>query len=134
MATEDDFRPRLGKLRARGSPRGRRYLQHVLRAVARAGGNLQRRAAGRRRGFTGSRAGRGAAISHALAARDRYAGYRQRRVVIKSRIVKLAGKGLVATKAHLRYIQRDGVTPAGDPGQLYDASVDHADGKAFLAR
>ena len=35
------FRPRLGRLRARGSPRGRRYLQHVLRAVARAGGSFQ---------------------------------------------------------------------------------------------
>jgi type IV secretory pathway VirD2 relaxase len=134
MAAEDDFQPKLGKLRARSSPRGKRYLQHVLRAVARAGGGLQRRAAGRRHGFRGSRLGRGAAIGHVLAARDRYAGYRRRRVVIKSRIVKLAGKGLDATKAHLRYIQRDGVTPQGDPGQLYDASLDHVDGKDFLAR
>lgn len=133
MAAEDDFQPRLGKLRVRGSPRRRRYLQHVLRAVARAGGRFQHRAAGRR-GFRGSRLGRGAAIGHALAARDRYAGHLQRRVVIKSRIVKLAGKGLDATKAHLRYVQRDGVTPEGDPGRLYDASLDHADGKAFLAR
>ena len=65
---------------------------------------------------------------------DRHAGHRQRRAVIKSRIVKLAGKGLEAAKAHLRYIQRDGVTPEGDPGRLYDASLDHADGKAFLSR
>lgn len=132
MAQEDDFQPRLGRLRARGSPRGRRYLQHVLRAVAR-GGGLRRTAVGRR-GFRGSRAGRGAAIGRTLAARDRYSGYRQRRGLIKSRIVKLAGKGLDATKAHLRYIQRDGVTPQGDPGQLYDARVDHANGKNFLAR
>jgi type IV secretory pathway VirD2 relaxase len=55
-------------------------------------------------------------------------------VVIKSRIVKLAGKGLDAAKAHLRYIQRDGVTPEGDTGRLYDANLDHADGKAFLTR
>jgi type IV secretory pathway VirD2 relaxase len=133
VAAEDDFQPKLGRLRARGSPRGKRYLQHVLRAVARAGGSFRYGAAGGRRGFRGSRLGRGAAIGHALATRERYAGYRQRRVVIKSRIVKLAGKGLDATKAHLRYIQRDGVTPQGEPGRLYDANLDYADGKAFLA-
>jgi type IV secretory pathway VirD2 relaxase len=133
VAAEDDFQPKLGRLRARGSPRGKRYLQHVLRAVARAGGSFRHGAAGGRRGFRGSRLGRGAAIGHALATRERYTGYRQRRVVIKSRIVKLAGKGLDATKAHLRYIQRDGVTPQGEPGRLYDANLDYADGKAFLA-
>ena len=133
MTVEDDLRPRLGRLRARGSS-GRRYLQHVLRAVARAGGRFQPGAASRHRGFRGSRLGRGAAIGHALTAPDRYAGYRQRRVVIKSRVVKLAGNGFDAAKAHLRYVLRDGVTPEGDPGRLYDASLDHADGKAFLLR
>jgi type IV secretory pathway VirD2 relaxase len=101
--------------------------------VARAGGHLQRRT-GSRREFHGARIGRGAGIGRVLAARDRHAGHRQRRVVIKSLIVKLAGKGLGAARAHLRYIQRDGVTPEGEPGRLYDASLDRADGKAFLAR
>lgn len=37
-------------------------------------------------------------------------------------------------KAHLRYIQRDGVTREGEPGALYSADKDVADGKAFLER
>ena len=37
-------------------------------------------------------------------------------------------------RAHLRYIQRDGVTREGTPGELYSADRDTADGKAFLQR
>ncbi|WP_043161517.1 relaxase/mobilization nuclease and DUF3363 domain-containing protein [Bradyrhizobium sp. Ai1a-2] len=37
-------------------------------------------------------------------------------------------------RAHLRYVQRDGVTRAGEPGELYDAGSDRADGKAFTER
>jgi type IV secretory pathway VirD2 relaxase len=69
-----------------------------------------------------------------LASRDRYAAFRQRRVVIKTRLIKLAGRGLKAAGAHLRYLQRDGVTRAGLPGDLYDANKDRADGAAFLER
>src|SRR3546814_3339105 len=39
-----------------------------------------------------------------------------------------------AARAHLRYIQRDGVTRGGAPGELYSAERDTADGKAFLQR
>jgi len=67
MTQDDDFEPRLGKIRSRGSKRTPRYLQQVLRAVALAGG-----------------------------------------------------------------VQRDGVTRDGQPGQLYSADQDRADGKAFL--
>jgi type IV secretory pathway VirD2 relaxase len=54
--------------------------------------------------------------------------------VVKTRLVRLGGKGLSAARANLRYIQRDGVTRAGAPGELYSAGQDQADGKAFLAR
>ena len=40
---------------------------------------------------------------------------------------------MTATKAHLRYIQRDGVTRDGEAGTLYSRDHDDADGKAFLA-
>jgi type IV secretory pathway VirD2 relaxase len=69
-----------------------------------------------------------------LASRDCYAAFRARRVVVKTRIIKMAGKGLGAARLHLRYIQRDGVTREGTPGELYDARRDRADGKAFLER
>ena len=82
--------------------------------------------------FHGNRTGRGAGIGRVLAARDRYAAFRSRRVITKARIVKLAGKGLNAAKAHLRYLQRDGVTREGQPGVLYDAERVGVDGKNFL--
>ncbi|MFH0301105.1 relaxase/mobilization nuclease RlxS, partial [Bradyrhizobium sp. 31Argb] len=41
---------------------------------------------------------------------------------------------LGAVRAHLRYVQRDGVTREGEPGELYDAGNDRADAKAFAER
>lgn len=125
---DDDFEPRPGKIGSRQSKRGRSYLQRVLHASVLAGTRSAARA------FTGSRMGRGSGIGRVLATRDRYAALRSRRVIIKSRIIKLGGKGMAAAKAHLRYIQRDGVTRDGQPGQLYDAERVGADGKAFLER
>jgi type IV secretory pathway VirD2 relaxase len=127
---DEDFEPRLGRVRARGSARGKKYLHRVLAATALAGG--MRRAGGRR--FGGSRIGRGAAMARLLGSRDRYAGLRRRRAIIKTRLVRLGGKGLTAARAHLRYIQRDGVQRDGAPGQLYVRDRDPPDGKAFLAR
>jgi type IV secretory pathway VirD2 relaxase len=88
----------------------------------------------RDRRFDGSRIGRGAGIGRLLSRRDRHAGLRARRVVVKTRLVKLAGKALGGAGAHLRYIQRDGVTREGEPGRLYSAGQDVAHGKAFLER
>lgn len=136
MASDDDeLLPRLGRIRSRGSSkRGKRYLQQVLRAVALAGGRPRGGTPKRRSGFQGNRIGRGAGVGRVLANRDRYAAFRARRVVVKTRIVKMAGKGPDAARLHLRYIQRDGVTREGAPGELYDAEHDRADGKAFLER
>jgi type IV secretory pathway VirD2 relaxase len=67
-----------------------------------------------------------------LSSRDRHAGLRARRAVVKTRLVKLGGKALSGAVAHLKYIQRDGVTREGEPGELYAADQDVADGKAFL--
>lgn len=130
MKDDDDFTPRLGRIRSRGSKRGRRYLHQVLRSVALAGG----RPSSGRGTFQGSRIGRGSGVGRVLASRDRYAAYRARRVIVKSRIVKLKGQGRKAAQLHLRYIQRDGVTREGLPGELYDAESDRADGRAFLKR
>ena len=131
MFDDDDFKPKLGKIRSRGAKGGRKFLHRVLAAS-----NLARGGAGGtgKSRFTGSRIGRGAGVGRVLASRDRYAAFRQRRVIIKSRIVKLAGKGMNGARAHLRYIQRDGVTREGESGELYDAEQDRVDGKAFLER
>lgn len=126
---DDDFEPHLGKIGSRRSPRERSYLQRVLHASVLAGGRATRGSE-----FQGNRIGRGAGIGRVLASRDRYAAFRQRRVITKARIAKLAGKGLAAAKAHLRYIQRDGVTREGTPAELYNAEQIGVDGKAFLER
>jgi type IV secretory pathway VirD2 relaxase len=68
---------------------------------------------------------------------DRISGMRvrARRVMVKARVVKLAGaKAAGAAAAHLRYLQRDGVTRKGEHGRFYATFSDNVDGKAFLER
>jgi type IV secretory pathway VirD2 relaxase len=131
MSDDDDFQPKLGKIRSGGSKAGRKYLHRIL-AVS----NLARTGTGKagKSRFSGARIGRGAGAGRVLASRDRHAAFRQRRVIIKSRVIKLAGKGMKGAWAHLRYIQRDGVTREGERGQLYGADRDRENGKAFLDR
>ncbi|HUD53085.1 relaxase/mobilization nuclease RlxS [Parvibaculum sp.] len=130
---EDGFEPRLGRIGARDGKTARRYQQRVLKSAALAGG---RRFGGASpgSGFQGNRIGRGTGIGRVLASRGSHAAFRARRVVVKSRIVKLKWQGLKAARLHLRYIQRDGVTREGQPGELYDAGQDRAGGKEFLER
>ncbi|MDX8449637.1 relaxase/mobilization nuclease RlxS [Mesorhizobium captivum] len=127
--TDDEFRPKLGKIGSRGSKAGKRFAGQLRAAINRAGG--QSRRGGR---FTGSRVGRGGAAAALLKSRDRYAAFRRRRAVVKARVVKLAGKGVDGARAHLRYLQRDGVTRQGEPGELYGPDSDRVDGKDFIDR
>ena len=39
-----------------------------------------------------------------------------------------------ALRAHIGYLQREGVTREGAPGKLFDAAGDEADGRAFTER
>jgi hypothetical protein len=65
-------------------------------------------------------------------------------VAVKARVVKLnpqrgavRGRQFVSAKAvdaHLRYLERDGVTKDGAKGQVYSAARDVEDGGAFLER
>jgi type IV secretory pathway VirD2 relaxase len=65
-------------------------------------------------------------------------------VAVKARVVKLnpqrgaaRGRQFVSAKAvdaHLRYLERDGVTKDGAKGQVYSAERDVEDGRAFLDR
>src|SRR3546814_7330719 len=83
MSDDDDFTPRLGKPRNAGGRKARTYLQRVLQARTLAGG--ARRIT---RAFTGSRIARGNVAGRQLASRDRFATWRHRRVMVKSRIVR----------------------------------------------
>ncbi|GAA4824145.1 relaxase/mobilization nuclease RlxS [Sphingosinicella ginsenosidimutans] len=133
MSSDDDFEPRLGRLRSRPPRRARRYLQRVLAAtnLARGGAALAGRPG---KQSAGSRIGRAAGVGRLLASRGRLSALERRRVVIKTRIVRLAGKGADAAAAHLRYLQRDGTTREGERGALYGPQSDAVDAKDFLAR
>ncbi|HKY82818.1 relaxase/mobilization nuclease RlxS [Novosphingobium mathurense] len=133
MSDDDEIKPRLGKQRSTPIRRGRSYMSQVLQAANLAGGIKS--GGGSRGRFHGNRSGVGVGVGRVLASRDRFAAFRQRRVMVKSRIVRLdRAKGMNAARAHLRYIQRDGVTRDGTPGQLYTAEQEKADGRAFLER
>jgi len=130
MSDDDEFKPRLGRQRQQGGKRARRYLGRVVGAAIRSA----EKGSVRSRRFDGSRIGRGASMGRLLSSRDRFGGLRARRAVVKTRLVRIGTKGMPAARAHLRYIQRDGVTREGAPGELYSAERDTADGKAFLQR
>ncbi|WP_276326876.1 DUF3363 domain-containing protein [Bradyrhizobium valentinum] len=159
-SNEDDFRIRPGKVRDRGGrtrarrlggirPRPASFLGEVQQAIRRAGGNPDRIRTGKGSGRFNAR-GRGAAT--ALMLKDRSAWSRDasgvrtraRRVAVKARVVKLnpqrgamRGRGFVsanAVDAHLRYLERDGVTKDGEKGRVYSAEGDVKDGRAFLER
>src|SRR3546814_3074857 len=80
------------------------------------------------------RIGRVVSGARVLRSRDRLGAVRSRRVIVKMRPVKFGGKGIGGARAHLSYIQRDGVTREGQPGTLYSADKDVVDGKTFLER
>ena len=158
---DDDFRLRPGRIRDRGGARigGRRvsggggrscsFNGQVQQAIRRAGGNPSRLSDAGKGGGRFNERGRGASVAAALKDRkpwSRDAGIRtrSRRVAVKARVVKLnpqsgalRGRQFVSAKAvdaHLRYLQRDGVTRDGERGQVYSASQDVEDGRAFVER
>lgn len=124
MTDNDDLRIRPGRIRSTPQPRAKSFLRQALKAAQKAGGH--RPTGGSRRATWGR--GRSASLgaSRALLARSRAA-------VIKARVVRQAGRpgGLTA---HVAYLQRDGVTRDGAPGQLFDAGQDGVDGAAFAGR
>jgi type IV secretory pathway VirD2 relaxase len=131
MQHDDEFEPKLGKIRSR-SLRQSTFQRRVQKAIGRASG-LGRRAGRVKTRFDGSRIARGSGTGRLLASRDRYSALRGRRVIVKVRLMRLTA-GLDGAKAHLRYLQRDGVTREGLPGALYNVQQDLCDGEPFLDR
>jgi type IV secretory pathway VirD2 relaxase len=127
---DDDFTPKLGRKHGKDGKQVLKYGGRILAAARLAGartGVVARR-------FDGSRIGRGASMGRLLSSRDRLAGLRGRRAVVKASLIRLKGKAGQVARAHMRYIQRDGVTREGLPGELYGPETDRADGDDFLKR
>lgn len=128
MATRDDehFRPRLAPPKSRGQGEGQRFVTAVKRQMSRAGHPVGGRGQGRGAG----QFGRGQVAARFTSNRPPLS---TRRVVIKSRFVRLPSGG-TAVASHLRYIERDGVAPHGQPGQAYGPDTDAANTRDFIAR
>lgn len=124
---DDEFDVKLGRIGNRKAGRATSYLRRIRQEASKAGASARAGSS-----FTGGRIGRGHAQGAVLAGRGRAQG--QRRVVVKARIVRIKSGDLAAVRAHLRYVQRDGVTREGESGELYDADNDRADGKTFAER
>jgi type IV secretory pathway VirD2 relaxase len=147
---------------ARINPRTQPFLKQVQIAVRKAGGDPRRMGSGPRSGDgrTGGTSGRfnargrGAKVVASFARaggeggwqRDSAGRFRARRVVVKARVVrlnpqvkgspgpKMRGTMSRAVDAHLRYLERDGVTRDGERGKAYSAFENEGDGKAFVER
>jgi type IV secretory pathway VirD2 relaxase len=149
MSQDDlfEFKPRPGKPRGQSRPRPRTFIAEVLRAVAEQGGDPRRvfRSGTRKPSGRFNARGRGREAAASLeghggwesASGEPWTGglrYRARRVVVKARVVKLKGIESQAIAAHLRYLQREGVTTDGQHGQAYSDEDDRADARAFVER
>ena len=125
---DDEFKPKLGPIRDSTRMRQPSFKQQVLQKAGKSGlrarwqtGHIAPRSLSRGMG-TGVRAASGLIAPGS------------RRVIVKARYTRIVGGNLGAARAHLKYIQRDGVTREGAPGRLYDRERDQVDGGAFLER
>ena len=128
MTNENTIKPRLGRIGNRGVGGSKRLAGQVRKISA-----THSKPKGRS-GFSGVRYGSGTAASAALAFRQHpFNKIRARRVVVKTHIARAnKGIGKAAFKAHLKYIQRDGVERDGSGGELYDKLNNKIDNSAFL--
>jgi type IV secretory pathway VirD2 relaxase len=122
---EREFQPRLGKIGHKKSARPKLFVRQVLDVAYKSGFKVRRTSS-----FTGQRIGRGAAWGTLASAGLMRGG--SRRAVIKVRIAKLKTGNLAAPRAHVRYLQRDGVDRSGAPGKLYGPERDEVDGGKFV--
>ena len=121
----DEFEALLGRIGHSKGGRQKTYVRQVMEIAYKNGLRSKSKSS-----FNGRRIGRGGVIGALAVGNESRSG--QRRAVIKVRIVKLKAGNLSAARAHMRYIQRDGVTLQGEPGQLYSKDSDTVDGPAFV--
>jgi type IV secretory pathway VirD2 relaxase len=130
MASEDDFEPKLGRMRAQAPKAPKSHRARVMHAAQRHGGfkTLLSGSRGMPSNF-----GRGAGVARVMSGAAAK-GPRARRVVVKARFIRLAGKGARAAIAHLKYLQRGGVTRDGQKGELYGPENDRSSASDFMER
>ena len=130
MSGENEFTPRLGRVRDVGAGSARSLRARVSKAAARIG------KPGKRARFSGRNIGRGnGAVPQAKSGVRRIAQIRMRRVIVKVHIARATrGGGTRAFGEHVRYVQRDGVERDGSGGQIYGREGEEIDGRSFVER
>ena len=126
--TQEDFDPKLGRIRDARRARAERHAALVFRQAGKHGARALRHKGHVSPGMLKRGMGAGVRAAAGLIAPG------SRRVIVKARYTRIAGGDLGAARAHLKYIVRDGVTREGAPGRLYDASGDDVDAGLFLDR
>src|ERR1700731_3551462 len=126
MTRDDDFHVRLGRVRNQGRGVNKPFVGRVLASAQKAGGLH----AGPRRGAR-STFGRGRPAAF-LAGRS--LSGRSRRVVVKARVVRHKASASAPLSAHLRYLERDGVSKEGEPARMFGGEGQDCDARAFADR
>lgn len=128
MSEETPFTPRLGRIRDRGGPAGKR----LRRQLAKTGKRLS--TTPRKSAFTGARYGSGRAARTRALSRQHLSRLQRRRVVVKVHIARAGRAGPGLYRAHIGYLQRDGVDREGEGGVLYDRDSEGISPRDFLER
>lgn len=127
MKNDDELRIRPGRIRSRGSERTKPAIFQALAAAKRAGGLISKR--GRIYSPRASTFGRGRAASVIAGHR---LGRGARGAMIKARVVRHSVRSSLG--AHLKYLQRDGVTRDGETGKLFGDEGREVEADAFAER
>jgi type IV secretory pathway VirD2 relaxase len=143
---DDDLRVRLGRIRNRGSHYKGFFAE--VRAAARNEGHVDARSGSQRisrpspsyfgRGRGGAlrlRSSSGPSVGYgASPLPDARRLNPTRRVVVKARVVRHHGARSESLSAHVRYLERDGVTRTGEAARMFSREIDLADERAFAER
>ena len=128
MSKERPFTPRLGRIRDQGAPAGKR----LSRQLNKAGDRLSK--VSRKSAFTGVRYGTGGAARTGGSRHGHLSRQKMRRVIVKVHIARARGAGPGLFRAHVNYLQRDGVDRDGEGGVLYDRGQEGISPSEFLER
>ncbi len=128
-SSDDEVRVRPGRIGNRGGGKPKSFVNQVLRAAKRAGGNAGSLGHPVRHGRSSFGRGRSSFGPSRLLGS-------QRRVVVKARVVRASSRSARTAPigAHVSYLKRDGVTRDGSHAQMFDATGDRADDVAFAER
>lgn len=128
MSEDKPFTPRLGRIRDQGGPAGKR----LSRQLNKTGAKLSK--APLKSSFTGARYGTGGAARTGGSRHRHLSRAQMRRVIVKVHIARARGAGPGLFRAHVSYLQRDGVDREGEGGILYDREQEGISPREFLER